>query len=83
MRVDKNVKFNLRQEHVGDTLEARYTLGARRCKSLRAPGAFGLNFIFLNMLKNFLEARRPRRVSYTFRIRSRRVESLRTRSAHV
>ena len=28
----------------------------RRCKSLRAPGAFGLNF--LNMLKNFLEAQR-------------------------
>ena len=34
-RVDKNVKFNIRQEHVGDTLEARYvvyawcTLGAR------------------------------------------------------
>ena len=23
--VDKTVKFNIRQEHVGDTLEARYT----------------------------------------------------------
>ena len=24
-RVDKNVKFNIHQEHVGDTFETRYT----------------------------------------------------------
>ena len=40
----------------------------RRCKSL-----FGLEKN-LNMLKNFLESRRPGGVSYTFRISFRRVE---------
>ena len=47
-RVDKNVKFNIRQEHVGDTLEtsnvcvgyAWCTSRARRCTSLKVGARF-------------------------------------------
>ena len=46
--VDKNVKFNIYQEHVGNTLETRYvyvgyawcTSDARRCTSLKIGARF-------------------------------------------
>ena len=65
VRVGKIAKFHIRQAHVGNTFKTRYkragyawcTSGARRCTSLRVSRAFVLKK-FLNMLKNFLKARR-------------------------
>ena len=61
------IKFNIRQEHVGDMLETCYmrfcTLGIyvdiRRYMLVLVLGAFGLKR-FLSMLKNSQEARRVR-----------------------
>ena len=67
-RVEKIAKFLTRQTHVGNTFKTRYkrvgyawcTSGARRCTSLKVSARFARVWAKknLNMLKNFLKARR-------------------------
>ena len=75
-RVDKNVKFNIRQKHVGDTLETRYMrvlyawctliyVDKSRC-ALQAR--LDPKIVFQTCLKFSRSSGCPGRVSYTFRI---------------
>ena len=67
-RVEKIAKFHIRLTHVGNTFKTRYkrvgyawcTSGARRCTSLKVSARFARVWAqkILNMLKNFLKARR-------------------------
>ena len=67
-RVEKIAKFLTRQTHVGNTFKTRYkrvgyawcTSGTRRCTSLKVSARFARDWAkkCLNMLKNFLKARR-------------------------